>query len=63
MSNEKKQESTCGCGGACGGHGSGARQAGGPARHTDGPAAKEKAAQGFADLSDGRLNLGLRASK
>ena len=60
--NVTEEKSSCGCGGACGG-GHGKRTAGGPARHTDSPAAQERKAEGFADLSSGRLNLGLRSAK
>ncbi|MFT0847842.1 hypothetical protein VR010_08815 [Actinomycetaceae bacterium L2_0104] len=57
-----EEKSTCGCGGACGtGHGK--RAAGGPARHVDSPAAQERKAEGHIDLSEGRLNLGLRTAK
>ena len=60
--NLTEEKSTCGCGGVCGG-GHGKRTAGGPARHTDSAAAQERKAEGFADLSAGRLNLGLRSAK
>ena len=60
--NVTEEKSTCGCGGACGtGHGK--RAAGGPARHVDSPAAQERKAEGHIDLSEGRLNLGLRTAK
>ncbi|MCF2705729.1 hypothetical protein I6E29_00370 [Arcanobacterium haemolyticum] len=44
---------TCGCGGACGGHGD----------RTNSPAAQAAKAAGHADLSDGRINLGLKAAR
>lgn len=60
--NVTEEKSSCGCGGACGG-GHGKRVAGGPARHVDSPAAQERKGQGHTDLSEGRLNLGLRTAK